>query len=63
MVHIPYRIESRVVLASGDVTRGLIMISENCFFGGKGGGSVCIVTSERGGGSGTISLSAYASLS
>lgn len=49
--------------ASGDVMRGLMIISENCFFGGKGGGSVCNVASERGGGSGTISLSPYESLS
>lgn len=61
---IPYRIESRVVfVASGDVTRGRMMISENCFFGGNGGGSVCKVASGRGGGSGTISLSPYESLS
>lgn len=63
-VYIPYLIESRVVdAARGDVTRGLIIMSENTFFGGKGGGSVCKVVSERGGGSGTISLSPYESFS
>lgn len=54
--HTPYRIESRVVVAArGDVTRGLMIISENCFFGGNGGGSVCKVASGLGGGSGTTS--------
>lgn len=61
---IPYLIESRALeAASGDVTRGLIIISENCFFGGRGGGCVCKVLSGRGGGSGTTSLSPYESLS
>lgn len=69
-IYEPYLIESRVVVVlavmvvvSGDFTRGLMIISENCFFGGKGGGSVCKVVSDRGGGSGTISLLPYESLS
>lgn len=65
MIYAPYLFESRVIVvdASGDFTRDLIIMSENCFFGGKGGGSVCKVVSDRGGGSGTISLSPYDSLS
>lgn len=50
-------------MASGEVTRGLITMSENCFLGGNGGGSVCEIDSGLGGGSGTISFSLYESLS
>lgn len=60
--YVPYLDESRFT-ARGDVTRGRITISENCFFGGKGGGSVCKFDSGLGGGSGTISFSLYESLS
>lgn len=55
-MHQPYLDESRLE-TNGDVTRGRITISENCFFGGNGGGSECRFVSGRGGGSGTISFS------